>query len=139
MRLEEIRYSLWQIISDCKKTLFGYRITVMLINKDSVKVGDTVYIDTDRESVHSYTEDTPAVVYKLAWSNWVGHYYTKVKEIAAIQRSFAALSVRESFRLLRAQKKRKPLLNMLLSRRQAERDLNIPRKFFRGLRYLNLK
>ncbi|SFW24328.1 hypothetical protein [Ruminococcus flavefaciens] len=83
MRLEEIRYSLWQIISECKKTLFGYRITVMLINKDSVKVGDTVYIDTDRESVHSYTEDTPAVVYKLAWSNWVGHYYTKVKEIAA--------------------------------------------------------
>jgi len=83
MRLEEIRYSLWQIISECKKTLFGYRITVMLINKDSVKVGDTVYIDTDKESVHSYTEDTPAVVYKLAWSNWVGNYYTKVKEIAA--------------------------------------------------------
>lgn len=36
MREEELSYTLWQIISKVKKTLFGYRVTVLLSEKDSV-------------------------------------------------------------------------------------------------------
>lgn len=83
MHIEEIRYDLWQIISKARKTLFGYRITVLLLSgKDSVKIGDTVYIDTNRNDVHSCKEDIPAVVYRIAWSNWCSAYYQKVSEIA---------------------------------------------------------
>ena len=79
---DDLNYSLWQIISVSKKTFFGYRVTVLLMGKDSVKVGDTVYLDIDKENEHSQKDDFPAVVYKIAWSNWVSDFYQRVNEIA---------------------------------------------------------
>ena len=81
MREEELSYTLWQIISKVKKTLFGYRVTVLLSEKDSIKTGDTVYVDTDKERIHSYREDVPAVVYKLAWSCWADAFFETVNDI----------------------------------------------------------
>ena len=81
MYLEDVNYKLWQIISKSKKTLFGYRITVLFTGNDNIKVGDTVYIDNNTQNIHNIEKDITATVQKIAWSNWINHFYHKVDEL----------------------------------------------------------
>lgn len=81
MCIEDLSYTLWSIVSKVKKTLFGYRVTLIVFVKDTVSVGDTVYVDTDRATPHSCYDDTPARVYRIAVSNFVNHYYKRVKTV----------------------------------------------------------
>lgn len=81
MHIEEIRYSFFQFVSEVKKTMFGYKVRLLIRKDQTISVGTIVYIDTDAEISHSSGDDKVGKVYRLAVGNWTSSFYRKTKSI----------------------------------------------------------